>query len=93
MSEDQFRIKIAKAWPTYEIELVFPVLWHAWECDPYAAILKVPGSGRRVLVISENGTVYIEDNPDKFLKDRRKEYSKVAAATMAATRLLNTATQ
>ena len=88
MSEARFRAAIRDKYTDHTVQHVFPVFWHEWECDGWAAVTQRP-DGRRVLITTNHGGLYVEENPDKFLKDRRKEYSKAAAQTMHATRLLN----
>ena len=87
MSEAQFRNSIDEEYPKYAVELVFPVLFHEWDCDGWAAIATKPG-GPRVLITSNHGSLGIEKDAAAFLKERRKEYSDAAAKAMEASQLL-----
>lgn len=84
MTQETFKRLVHAKYQGYTIVSVFPVLWHGWETDSFAALVRTGGS--TFCVTTEGGClIHVDAN---WLNNRVRAYSSALRQTEdAITRL------
>lgn len=77
--EHQRLLEVQVGERTFTAESVIEVLWHGWECDGYAWLVRDEGVAR--LVTTDHGTAKFSDR--EMLQERLKAYQDAIAQTQA----------